>query len=194
MRSAGIALAGLVGVLALAGCKADTALIPPPPPPPPPVHNADVSATFEPGPGPAITYDEELVAAGSRVAVEARPVGGSTTVKLAVRGFEPDHHYGAQVHTRSCGAAPDDAGPHFQYDVDPVQPSVDPAFTNPQNEIWLDLTTDDTGAGTAETTVAWVFPDDRRPGSVVIGATPTTTGSQAADPVAARAGCVSVDF
>jgi superoxide dismutase, Cu-Zn family len=194
MRSPRITMAGLVGMLALAGCQADTAVIPSPPPPPPPVHNAEVSATFEPAPGTAITYDDALVKAGSRVAVEARPDGGSTRVKLAVRGLEPDRRYGAHVHTNSCGAAPADAGPHFQHEADPVQPSVDPRYANPQNEIWLDLTTDGTGAGTAETTVAWVVPEDRRPGSVVIHAMPTATGPGVAGTAGARAACVSVDF
>ena len=35
------------------------------------------------------------------------------------------------------------AGPTFQNVVDPVQPSVDPAYANPENEIWLDFRTDD---------------------------------------------------
>ena len=63
------------------------------------------------------------------------------------------------------------AGPHFQNRVDPAAtpqaPSSDPAYANPQNEVWLDLRTDGDGAGTATTTVPFAFPG-RAPASVVV--------------------------
>ena len=52
------------------------------------------------------------------------------------------------------------AGPTFQNVVDPVQPSVDPTYANPQNEIWLDFRTDE--AGSSQATVDWGFTADRR--------------------------------
>jgi Cu-Zn family superoxide dismutase len=58
---------------------------------------------------------------------------------------------------------------------DPVQPSVDPAHANPENEIWLDLTTDADGAGGATTTVPWGFESGRRARSVVVHAMPPAT-------------------
>jgi Cu-Zn family superoxide dismutase len=150
------------------------------------------SATFAAEPGAAVTYDLGLVRVGSRAAVQSRSGEGSTTVRLAVRGLDPRRVYGAHLHTKPCGARPEDAGPHFQYTVDPVQPSVDPRFANPQNEIWLDLVTDETGAGSAETTVAWEFPADRRAGSVVVHAMPTSGEPGEAGTAGARAACISV--
>jgi Cu-Zn family superoxide dismutase len=75
-----------------------------------------------------------------------------------------------------------------------VQPSVDPTFANPQNEIWLDLTTDDTGAGSAESTVAWTFPAERRPKSVVLHADHTSSEPGEAGSAGDRIACISVDF
>jgi Cu-Zn family superoxide dismutase len=193
MRSPLLVLAGLAGVLALSGCTGASALLPADPTPPP-VREAEQSASFEAEPGTAVTYDQELVQVGARGAVQSRSGEGSTTVRLAVRGLEPRRLYGAHVHTQPCGARPEDAGPHFQYSVDPVQPSVDPRFANPQNEIWLDLTTDETGAGSAETTVAWEFPDDRRAGSVVVHAMPTSSEPGEAGTAGARAACITVPF
>jgi len=95
---------------------------------------------------------------------------------------------------RACGERPDAAGPHFQYAADPVQPSVDPTFANPQNEIWLDLTTDETGAGSTESTVAWTFPADRRPKSVVLHDHQTSSEPGEAGAAGDRVACISVDF
>lgn len=111
-----------------------------------------------------------------------------------MRGLPPGREYGAHAHTRPCGSTGDEAGPHFQYVVDPVQPSVDPEYANEENEIWLALTTDAAGAGTTETSVSWAFPGDRRPRSVVVHAMPTATGAGQAGTLGARAACISVDF
>jgi superoxide dismutase, Cu-Zn family len=185
-------VAGVLGVLVLAGCanttSAQTAAQLPDD------GSIHLSETFTAPPGVAVTYDEELVPAGARGAVQARSGDGTTTVTLAVRGLEPLRWYGAHVHSERCGERPEDSGPHFQYAVDPTQPSVDPAFANPQNEIWLDFTTDEAGAGSTESTVAWEFPDDRRPGSVVVHAMETATGPGEAGTAGARAACITVDF
>jgi Cu-Zn family superoxide dismutase len=157
-------------------------------------HSIQVSETFQRGGGPAVTYDEQLVPAGARGAVQSRSGEGTTTVMLAARGLEPNRVYGAHVHTEPCGDEPDAAGPHFQYAPDPVQPSVDPTFANAQNEIWLDLTTDETGAGSAESTVAWTFPPDRRPRSVVIHTDPTSAEPGRAGDAGGRVACISADF
>jgi Cu-Zn family superoxide dismutase len=158
------------------------------------VRSVQVSETFQSGTGPAITYNEEMVPAGARGAVQSRSGEGTTTVMLAVRSLEPQRLYGAHVHSEPCGDRPEDAGPHFQYSVDPVQPSVDPTFANPQNEIWLDFTTDEIGAGSAESTVAWTFPNDRRPGSVVVHAVQTSSEPGKAGTAGERVACISVDF
>jgi superoxide dismutase, Cu-Zn family len=193
MRTPRLALAGLAAVLALSGCGGiGTSAAAQPTPPP--AREAEQSATFQAEPGVAVTYDQELVRVGARAAVQSRSGEGSTTVRLAVHGLEPRRPYGAHVHANPCGARPEDAGPHFQFMVDPVQPSVDPRFANLQNEIWLDLNTDDAGSGSAESTVAWEFPADRRAGSVVIHAMPTSSESGQAGTAGPRAACISVSF
>jgi superoxide dismutase, Cu-Zn family len=185
-------LAGVLGVLVLAGCANTTEVQPTSSPSD--VRSAHVSETFQSAPGTAVTYDTALVPVGARGAVQSRSGDGTTTVMLAVRGLEPTRWYGAHVHNEPCGERPGDAGPHFQSSVDPVQPSVDPTYANPQNEIWLDLTTDESGAGSAESTVTWTFPDDRRPGSVVVHAMQTATAPGEAGTAGDRAACITVEF
>jgi Cu-Zn family superoxide dismutase len=68
-------------------------------------------------------------------------------------------------------------------------PSADPAFANPDNEIWLDFTTDATGAAIALTTVDWTFTG-RQARSVVIHEHRTQHGGAAG----ARVACLNVDF
>jgi Cu-Zn family superoxide dismutase len=192
MRSPRSVLAVLLGTLALSGCSATTATLSSP-------HalasrNVQVAASFTAGAGPAITYDQRLVKVGAFASVDARSGGGITTVRLEVLGFEPGRRYGAHVHTNPCGATGADAGPHFQNVVDPVQPSVDPRYANPQNEVWLDFLTDGEGAGSVENTVAWQIPGDRRPGSIVIHAMPTAVEPGVAGTGGGRAACITVRF
>ncbi len=118
---------------------------------------------------------------------------GATTVTLSVRGLLPNRAYGAHAHAKPCGPGGDDSGAHFQHMPDPKKPSVDPAFANPDNEIWLDFTTDAHGDATTANTVPWMFTDARA-GSVVIHADPTQTAPGKAGTAGARAGCVSVAF
>ena len=141
---------------------------------------AALTATFQPyHPGAeAITYAPERVPVGSRASVMSLPVAGRTAVVLLVTGLNPNSHYGAHVHVRPCGPAPADAGPHFQNVPDPVQPSVDPAYANPRNEVWLDLTTDAEGAAVSSSVVGWAF-GDRQAGSVVLHEHHTQVGGSA---------------
>jgi Cu-Zn family superoxide dismutase len=191
MRSRYPVLAGLIGVLVLTGCAPATVALQPSRSM---VRNVEVTATFTKELGAAVTYDWRLVEPGSHATVSSRSGGGITVVTLMVQGFEPERWYAAHVHTDPCGVKGADAGPRFQNVVDPVQPSLDPRFANPQNEIWLDLRTDKAGAGTGETTVAWQIPPDRRPKSVVIHTKPTATRPGLAGMAGARAACISVEF
>lgn len=142
--------------------------------------------------GDVITYRPDLVPVGAHAAVVSLPTTG-TTVLLGVRGLLPERRYGAHVHTRACGPAPTDAGPHFQHVVDPVQPSVDPAYANPENEIWLDFTTDRRGNAFAVAAVDWRFAE-RRGGSVVVHETHTHTTPGQAGTAGARLACITVPF
>jgi superoxide dismutase, Cu-Zn family len=105
----------------------------------------------------------------------------------------PNRAYGAHVHVKKCGAAPADAGPHYQNVVDPKQPSVDPAYANPRNEIWLDVHTDRHGFAFTSSTVDWRFTD-RHAQSVVVHNEHTHTKPGEAGTAGPRLACVNVSF
>ncbi|GAA1305673.1 superoxide dismutase [Saccharothrix xinjiangensis] len=141
----------------------------------------------------AYTYDTALIAPGAAVMVVASPARTSTKTLLSVYGLVPNRTYGAHAHQRPCGALPTDAGAHHQHAVDPVQPSVDPAYANPDNEIWLDFTTDARGRAVVAASVPWRFAD-RRAGSVVLHAERTATEPGRAGTAGPRLGCATVRF
>lgn len=91
-------------------------------------------------PATAIAYDRALAPKGSQASVTAESSGGTTVTSLVVEGLLPGRAYGAHLHVNKCGAKPVDAGPHFQHEH---------GAANATNEVWLDLTTDSGGAGTA---------------------------------------------
>lgn len=179
-----------MGTLALAGCGGS------------PITAAShtgpvaVQVTFAApgGDNRGVTYAPELVPVGATAAVTTSEQDGKTTVTLKVSGLQPSRAYGAHAHTKPCGPDGAAAGPHYQFKQDPVSPSVDPAFANPENEIWLDLVTDGSGAGTATSTVPWTFPADRRAESVIIHEMATSSAPGKAGNAGSRAACVTVDF
>lgn len=188
--STALSVAALAG---LAGCGSE------PPPADPSGSSAPLVAegTLGPasGPRPARSY-QPAGPEGASVRVEFAPTGTSTNATLTVQGLVPNRGYAVHAHTRPCGATGDAAGPHFQNAVDPAatpqQPSVDPDYANPQNEIWLDTRTDATGAGTSSATVPFTFTD-RRPMSVIIHEAMTTaTAPGQAGTAGGRLACVSV--
>ena len=119
------------------------------------------------------------------------PGAGQTYTVLAVRGLAANQMFGAHVHQNACGESPEAAGPHYQHRTDPRQPSVDPAYANASNEIWLDFTTDAAGSAHSESTVAWTF-DDRPHRSVVIHAEHTNTAAGHAGTAGARLACINL--
>lgn len=156
---------------------------------------------------PALASAEHAHASGELIRYsDAIPVGaqarvdavynahGDSIVVLHVTGLMPNTGYGAHAHVNACGLHGADAGPHYQHVPDPHQPSTDPAYANPQNEIWLDFNTDEDGNGVATAKVAWQFSPDRRPGSVIIHAEQTHTGPNDSGTAGARLACLSVDF
>lgn len=164
--------------------------------PVPPTPPADASVDFENyrSDAKAVTYAPDLVPAGSSATVRAVSTqDGKTMVFLYVEGLPANHQYGAHVHQKQCGPGPDDAGAHYQNVPDPVQPSVDPAYANSQNEIWLDFTTDRHGNAWTSSTVNWQFTQ-RHAGSVVIHADHTHTDPGHAGAAGARLACVTVGF
>jgi superoxide dismutase, Cu-Zn family len=142
----------------------------------------------------AVTYDTKLVPAGARVQVkEELRRGGGTRIALRVRDLAPNRVYGAHVHTKPCGKLPADAGPHYQDQVDPVQPSVDPKFANPDNEVWLDVNTNKDGSARAIATVDWRFREGGAR-SVVLHEKSTSTHAGHAGTAGLRLACVNVPF
>ena len=115
-------------------------------------------------------------------------------MQLQVWGLAPNTEYGAHAHTDVCGVTGLAAGPHFQNQIDPVSPSTNPAYANPTNEIWLDLTTNAAGHGVATTTVPWQFDSSRRARSVIIHVEHTHTGPTDSGVAGARLGCLTVPF
>lgn len=183
-------LAGLLLAVTACANAAPPAAAPVPGPAKPPPGHTVASGTFATD-SFAYNYDKRLVPDGAKMLVAENVFDGATTVTLAVRGLMPGHAYGAHAHSMPCGAVGDDAGPHFQHMADPVKPSVDPAFANATNEVWLDFATDANGDATVARTVPWVVPNTHGPASVVIHAQPTQTAPGKAG---ARAACMSVSF
>lgn len=141
----------------------------------------------------AITYNPSLVPIGAQASVLAVSGPHGTIVSLLPQGLVPNRAYGAHVHTRTCGPSPSDSGPHYQNIPDPHQPSTDPAYANPANEIWLDFTTDPAGNAVAMTKVDWTFTE-RHAHSVVIHEHHTHTGEGEAGVAGARLACLKVEL
>lgn len=127
--------------------------------------------------------------ATASVTTEMNPHGRSL-VTLQVAGLDPHRTYGAHAHVASC-STPSGAGGHWQRVPGPLG---DPRYSNPGNELWLDVTTDGTGAGTSRGTQDFSSSSTGRPKSVIIHAEPTATGRPDAGRAGARLACISVDF
>jgi len=144
--------------------------------------------------GELVRYDTTLVPSGGWARVQEMPAPKDLTiVTLKVRGLLPGHDYGAHAHVNACGSTGSAAGPHYQDVVAPTGHGTDPAYANPDNEVWLDLTTDEDGNGSAQALVRWHF----RVGgasSVVLHASHTHTEPGAAGTAGARLACISVPF
>ncbi|MDW8809452.1 superoxide dismutase family protein [Streptomyces scabiei] len=143
---------------------------------------------------PAVTYSTALVPVAGRVQVkeELRRDGG-TRIELRLRDLAADRTYGAHVHTKPCGKLPADAGPHYQNELDPKQPSVDPAYANPENEVWLDVRTNGDGSARSIAVVDWRFRESGAR-SVVLHEAATSTHEGHAGTAGARLACVNVPF
>ena len=145
------------------------------------------------------SYNATYVPPGSTARVHwtyTAAAAGKSVVVLQVHGLVPNREYGAHAHTFACGVTGAAAGGHFQYRPDPVTPSVNPTFANPDNEIWLDFTTDSEGSGSAQTVVDWQFPNasGARAHSVVLHDHHTATATGVAGTAGPRYGCLTVNF
>jgi Cu-Zn family superoxide dismutase len=150
-----------------------------------------VGAPNAAGAGGAYSYDAERVPSSARVAVLSVSGPRRTRTFLVVHGLQPGQAYGAHLHTNACGASPAAAGPHYQQVPDPVQPSTDPAFANPENEVWLDVHTDAAGSGMSRSFNRWVFHTPPR--SLVLHAEHTHTEPGKAGTAGARLACLDLN-
>ncbi|MFW6692973.1 superoxide dismutase family protein [Streptomyces sp. MAR4 CNX-425] len=144
-------------------------------------------------PGDGLTYDTTLVPAGAGITVVEVAREGTTSVRLGLSGLRPGRTYGAHVHTAPCGPDPAAAGPHYQNRPDPEPPSADPEYANPENEVWLDFTTDDRGSAYVSARQDWRFRAGEAR-SVVVHEHATMTHPGAAGMAGARLACLSVPF
>jgi superoxide dismutase, Cu-Zn family len=144
----------------------------------------------------AYTYDTAAAPAGAELSVAVTGSGEGTEVELTATGLVADRGYAAHAHTEPCGATGDSAGPHFQNEQDPAatpdRPSVDPAYANPENEIWLHLHTGSDGSGTTRAAVPFRL-GDRAPASIVLHEKPATaTAPGEAGKAGGRVACVTL--
>lgn len=137
-----------------------------------------------------VRYDAAFPStATARVHLVETP-SGRMVVTLSVTGLAPGRTYGAHAHVNGCGLTGAAAGPHWQA----VDGPSTPQFANPDNEIWLDVTTDETGAGTSQASRPVPFSPDDRPRSVIIHALPTATTPTGSGTAGTRLACVTVAF
>jgi Cu-Zn family superoxide dismutase len=167
--------------------------------------------------GPAFTYEPLIVPPGAKAQVAFGRAADGVTVRLAVTGMLPRRMYGAHLHTKPCTAKPADAGPHYRHvapaasiptstagstaakpgtvpraSAAPSAAAGDPAFANPQNEVWLDFTADGQGAATATAVESWRFDELAPPRSVVIHLTRTHTEPGMAGMAGDRVACLTL--
>ena len=182
MRSVAAGAAATATILALSSAPATAA--------PRPIMLYGVGAPNADGKGGAYSYNAERVPPGAGVATWSVSGPRKTRTYLFVYGLQPGQAYGAHLHTNACGAAPTAAGPHYQQVPDPVQPSTDPAFANPRNEVWLDVHTDAAGNGASRSLNKWVYHTPPR--SLVLHAEHTHTEPGKAGTAGARLACLNL--
>ncbi len=138
----------------------------------------------------AFRYDDDLVPEDAALALLSVSGAGSTRTVLRVSGLLAARTYGAHLHVNSCATDPATAGPHYQQVPDPQQPSVDPAYVNPTNEVWLDLHTNGDGGAVSFASNPWMYHD--LPGSLVLHAEATRTAPGEAGMAGPRIACLSL--
>ncbi|MFI7469479.1 superoxide dismutase family protein [Nonomuraea sp. NPDC049646] len=152
-------------------------------PSPPGVPELSGGGEFTSGDTAAIAYDRRLAPEGAQASLTAESTGGTTRTSLVVEGFLPRHHYGAHLHTAPCGADPDDAGGHYQHN---------PGHADPASEIWLDVTTDGSGAGRSTARHPWSLDPAALPKSLVIHAKATKKSGAHAGEAGPRVACLTL--
>jgi Cu-Zn family superoxide dismutase len=147
-------------------------------------------------PAPLATVPEGATAHVHSVATP----DGRTIVTLHVQGFAPSTEYGAHAHVKPCGDPATDptgaaAGGHYGHvPASPGMPATHPAIGNPQNEVWLDFTTNAAGQAHAKAVVDWQFRPEAAGRSVIIHERHTSTADGSHGVAGKRVACLDVDF
>src|SRR5437867_4218082 len=113
---------------------------------------------------------------------------GKTIVTLHVSGLPANRSFGSHVHKLGCND--NKAGGHYQ-NVPAVPPTSvnDPSVANPENEVWLDFTTNAAGNGEGHAEVDFAFRPDGA-NAVVIH----DHGTEAGGIAGAKLACLDVNF
>lgn len=184
---------GLTALAAFLAACSETTPASTPPASAPPVSRADGSFAAWAEGNVATTYNPDLVPVGASAEATVTVRGDRTETKLMVHGLVPNRSYGAHAHVKPCGADGAAAGPHYQDRIDPVTPSVDPAYANAKNEIWLDFLTDAQGDASAESSVDWKVKGGEAQ-SITLHENHTMTEAGKAGTAGTRLACIDVDF
>jgi Cu-Zn family superoxide dismutase len=145
----------------------------------------------------AYLYDTSAATASAAAVLNLDSVGAHTKVTLAVSGFKPNRAYGAHLHVNPCGKDPKAAGGHFQHHPEATttsSPSNNPTYANPQNEVWLDFTTDADGNAKASADQPWTLTPQHRPHSLVIHSEKTKTEPGETGTAGARVACLIITY
>ena len=131
------------------------------------------------------------ISPGATAKVKAqRTKDGGTIVTLKVKGLPPNREFGAHAHVLACND--NKAGGHYQ-NVPAPPGGNSSAYANPENEVWLDFTTNEHGHGKARAEVEWTFRIDGA-NAVIIHDHHTTDTDPGAGTAGAKLACLDVDF
>jgi Cu-Zn family superoxide dismutase len=104
---------------------------------------------------------------------------GSTNVNFHVRNQPPNREFGAHVHILACND--NKAGGHYR--------NVPADGASPENEIWLDFTTNAAGIGSAHASVDWQIPAGAAKAIIIHDHETDSTGA-----AGAKLACLNVAF
>jgi Cu-Zn family superoxide dismutase len=148
--------------------------------------------------GPLVRYADPYgtgaanpIEEGATATVRAtEDASGKTLVSVQVRGLPADREFGAHVHVGACNN--NKAGGHYQHVPAPTGGNTS-AYANPDNEIWLDFTTNAAGNASAQASVDWTFRTDGA-NALMIHDHATTATDPGAGTAGAKLACLDVDF
>jgi Cu-Zn family superoxide dismutase len=140
---------------------------------------------------PARAMEANPIANTATAAATAWKVGSKLKLALSVAGMPAKRTFGSHLHKFTCDNMK--AGGHYQNNpwptTNPMSSANDPVYANPENEAWLDFTTDDGGKATKEVTSNWL-PRAGEAKSIIIHDMATAEGGKAGDKLA----CLPLDL